>query len=59
MGSCTILGLHAFVCVVITLIRGSHGKLYNLRSSCLCILIGRAVPVFKKNIYINLGEIKI
>ena len=37
MGSCTILGLHAFVCVVITLIRGSHGKLYNLRSSCLCL----------------------
>ena len=52
MASCTILVLHAFVCVVITLIRGSHGKLYNLRSSCLCVLIGRAVPVLKKIIYI-------
>ena len=37
MGSCTLLGLRAFVCVVTTLVRGSHGKLYTLRSSWLCL----------------------
>ena len=37
MGCCALLGLHAFVCVVATLVRGSHGKLYTLRSSCLCL----------------------
>ena len=38
MGSCTLLGLHAFVCVVTTLVKVSHGKLYTLRSSCLCVV---------------------
>ena len=38
MGGCTLLGLHGFVCVVTTLVRGSHGKLYTLRSSCLCVV---------------------